>query len=160
ILRTLSAGSTGNSAGRRFRGARSPIGTDGPGVRCGSTVRADCRRAGVAPGRQRRQPGDDSERGGAAAFGRGPRTPRARDQWTSGGLSAMTTSTRSLNDIRAKVRASEPLSLEDGVALFQHPNLLEVAALANEVRERLHGDRTYFNRNFHINATNVCVASC
>jgi aminodeoxyfutalosine synthase len=62
--------------------------------------------------------------------------------------------------IRDKVRNAEPLSLEDGVALFRHPNPLEVGALANEVRERLHGDRTYFNRNLHINATNVCVASC
>src|SRR4029077_9609506 len=47
-----------------------------------------------------------------------------------------------------------------GVALYRHPNLLEVGALANEVRERLHGDRTFFNRNLHINATNVCEASC
>ncbi len=62
--------------------------------------------------------------------------------------------------IRDKVRASEPLSLEDGVALYQHHNLMELGALANEVRERLHGDRTYFNRNMHINATNVCEASC
>ena len=62
--------------------------------------------------------------------------------------------------LREKLRAGEPLSLEDGVALYHHPNLLEVGALANEVRERLHGQRTYFNRNFHINATNVCVASC
>ena len=66
----------------------------------------------------------------------------------------------SLNAIRDKVAAGEPLGLEDGVALFHHPNVLEVGALANEVRERLHGQRTYFNRNFHINATNVCVASC
>jgi aminodeoxyfutalosine synthase len=65
-----------------------------------------------------------------------------------------------LPGIRDKVRDGEPLSLEDGVALFEHPNLLEVGALANEVRERLHGDRTYFNRNLHINATNVCEASC
>jgi aminodeoxyfutalosine synthase len=62
--------------------------------------------------------------------------------------------------IRARVRDGEPLSFEDGVGLFQHPNLLEVGALANEVRERLHGDRTFFNRNLHINATNVCEASC
>jgi aminodeoxyfutalosine synthase len=62
--------------------------------------------------------------------------------------------------IREKLRVGEPLNLEDGVALYQHPNLLELGALANEVRERLHGGRTYFNRNFHINATNVCVASC
>jgi aminodeoxyfutalosine synthase len=65
-----------------------------------------------------------------------------------------------LASIREKLAAGEPLSLEDGVTLFHHPNLLEVGALANEVRERLHGGRTYFNRNFHINATNVCVASC
>src|SRR5436190_582323 len=62
--------------------------------------------------------------------------------------------------IRDKVRDGEPLGLEDGVALFEHRNLLEVGGLANEVRERLHGDRTYFNRNLHINATNVCEASC
>ena len=62
--------------------------------------------------------------------------------------------------IRDKVRAGEPLSFDDGVALYHHPNLLEVGALANEVRERRHGDRTFFNRNLHINATNVCVAGC
>ena len=62
--------------------------------------------------------------------------------------------------IEQKLGRGEPLTLEDGVALYQHPNLMEVGALANEVRERLHGDRTFFNRNFHINATNVCVASC
>jgi aminodeoxyfutalosine synthase len=66
----------------------------------------------------------------------------------------------SFSRIRDKIRDGEPLALEDGVALYEHRNLLEVGALANEVRERLHGDRTYFNRNLHINATNVCEASC
>ncbi len=66
----------------------------------------------------------------------------------------------SFSEIKDKVRAGEPLGFDDGVALFHHPNLLEIAQLANEVRERLHGQRTYFNRNMHINATNVCVASC
>jgi aminodeoxyfutalosine synthase len=65
-----------------------------------------------------------------------------------------------LSTVRDKIRDGEPLSLEDGVALYEHPNLLEVGTLANEVRERLHGDRTFFNRNLHINATNVCEASC
>lgn len=62
--------------------------------------------------------------------------------------------------IAAKVRGGTPLSHDDGVYLYRHKNLLEVAALANEVREKLHGDATYFNVNFHINATNVCVADC
>jgi aminodeoxyfutalosine synthase len=69
-------------------------------------------------------------------------------------------STTLFTRIRDKVREREPLTLEDGVALFEHKNFLEVGTLANEVRERLHGDRTYFNRNLHINATNVCEASC
>ena len=66
----------------------------------------------------------------------------------------------SLTAIASKVREGVPLSHADGVALFEHPNLMEVGALANEVRERMHGDITRFNRNMHINPTNVCVASC
>lgn len=61
---------------------------------------------------------------------------------------------------RDKLNAGIPLSFDDGVALFAHPNLMELGVLANEVRERKHGARTFFNRNFHINATNVCVATC
>lgn len=62
--------------------------------------------------------------------------------------------------IADKVHAREPLSLEDGVHLYRHPDLLAVGSLANTVRERMHGDRTYFNINFHINPTNVCEADC
>ena len=65
-----------------------------------------------------------------------------------------------LERIATKVRAGERLSFDDGVALFHHPDSLAVGQLANEVRERLHGDRTYFNRNMRIEVTNVCVASC
>jgi aminodeoxyfutalosine synthase len=65
-----------------------------------------------------------------------------------------------LPEITDKVRAGVPLSFEDGVFLYTHPDLLAVGALANEVRQQRHGDRTYFNVNFHINPTNVCVADC
>jgi len=65
-----------------------------------------------------------------------------------------------LSDIEEKLRAGVPLDFHDGVALFHYPDILEVGRLANQVREKLHGQRTYFNRNLHINATNVCVASC
>jgi aminodeoxyfutalosine synthase len=65
-----------------------------------------------------------------------------------------------LSAIHAKLEAGEALSIEDGLILFDHPNLLEVGQLANLDRERRHGMRTYFNRNMHINATNVCVANC
>lgn len=74
----------------------------------------------------------------------------------------MTSATHSarFDAIAQKVRAREPLTHEDGVALYRHPDLLALGSLANEVRERLHGDRTYFNVNFHINPTNVCEADC
>jgi aminodeoxyfutalosine synthase len=65
-----------------------------------------------------------------------------------------------LEDIAEKVENGERLSLEDGVRLFEHPVLLEVASLANRERERRHGDLTYYNYNIRIEATNVCVASC
>ncbi|CAN5495238.1 aminofutalosine synthase MqnE [soil metagenome] len=63
-------------------------------------------------------------------------------------------------EISTKVRRGERLGFDDGVALFLHKDPLAVGALANEVRERLHGDRTYFNKNMRIEVTNVCVASC
>jgi aminodeoxyfutalosine synthase len=65
-----------------------------------------------------------------------------------------------LSDIAEQVDAGERLSLADGVRLFNSPDLLAVGALANRVREKLHGPRTYFNFNIRIEATNVCVASC
>ena len=72
----------------------------------------------------------------------------------------MSTTRPTFAEIEKKVRAGERLTAEDGMALFHEPNLLKVGALANEVRERLHGDRTYFNRNMRLEVTNVCVASC
>ncbi len=65
-----------------------------------------------------------------------------------------------IDDIARRLERRERLSLEDGVRLFEHPDLLQVASLANRERERRHGDRTYYNFNIRIEATNVCVASC
>jgi aminodeoxyfutalosine synthase len=65
-----------------------------------------------------------------------------------------------LEAIRTKVAAGERLSYQDGLTMYRTPDLLGVGWLANQVRERLHGDKTYFNVNRHINPTDVCVASC
>ncbi|AFL87809.1 putative menaquinone biosynthesis protein, SCO4494 family [Terriglobus roseus DSM 18391] len=65
-----------------------------------------------------------------------------------------------LAPIAAKVMAGERLSAEDGYALYRSPDILAVGWLANLVRERMHGNLTFFNVNRHINPTNVCVASC
>lgn len=67
---------------------------------------------------------------------------------------------RNLKPIFEKVKAEERLSLEDGVKMFHSPDILALGHMANLVRERLHGDVTYFNVNRHINPTDVCVASC
>ena len=63
-------------------------------------------------------------------------------------------------DIAAKMDAQERLTLEDGVRLFECPDLLAVGHLANRERERRHGKLTYYNFNIRLEATNVCVASC
>ena len=65
-----------------------------------------------------------------------------------------------LKIIGQKILQNERISFEDGVALFEKSSLPYVGALANWKRNELHGDITYFNRNFHIEPTNVCVFSC
>jgi aminodeoxyfutalosine synthase len=65
-----------------------------------------------------------------------------------------------LKAIGQKIIQNQRISFEDGVALFEKASLPYVGALANWKRNELHGDLTYFNRNFHIEPTNVCVFSC
>ncbi len=65
-----------------------------------------------------------------------------------------------LKSIGQKIINNQRISFEDGVALFEKAALPYVGALANWKRNELHGDNTYFNRNFHIEPTNVCVFSC
>lgn len=65
-----------------------------------------------------------------------------------------------LLDIYEKVMDQERLTPEDGLRLFETRNLTAVGHLANRVRERLHGDRSYFVRNRQLNPTNICEYSC
>ncbi len=65
-----------------------------------------------------------------------------------------------LVDIAQKLDADARLTLEDGVRLFECPDILAVGFLANREREKRHGSRTFYNVNIRIEATNVCVASC
>src|SRR5689334_7195268 len=65
-----------------------------------------------------------------------------------------------LRGIAEKVQSGERLSADDGLALYRSGDILAVGWMANLMRERLHGNRTYFNVNRHINPTNVCVAAC
>ena len=65
-----------------------------------------------------------------------------------------------LREIGEKVINQIRLSDEDALLLFQRGSLSFTGSLANHVRERMHENKTYFNRNFHIEPTNVCVFSC
>jgi len=75
-------------------------------------------------------------------------------------MSELTITDQRLKPIAKKVLAGERLSMEDGIALYRSPDLLAVGWLANHVREKRHGNITYYNINRHINPTNVCVAHC
>lgn len=65
-----------------------------------------------------------------------------------------------LQKIGEKVLGQQRIFFEEGLLLFEKASLGYAGALANYIRESLHGDKTYFNRNFHIEPTNVCVFSC
>jgi aminodeoxyfutalosine synthase len=67
---------------------------------------------------------------------------------------------KELRLIAEKVLNQQRINPQDGLLLFERGSLSFLGALANQVRERLHGDTTYFNRNFHIEPTNVCVFTC
>jgi len=65
-----------------------------------------------------------------------------------------------LLQVAEKIMAQTRINDEEGLLLFEKATLPFLGALANHIREQLHGDKTYFNRNFHIEPTNVCVFTC
>ena len=65
-----------------------------------------------------------------------------------------------LKSVAAKVHAGTRLNADDGLTLFETPDLWTVGALADHVRRRRHGRTTYYNINRHLNYTNVCALSC
>lgn len=65
-----------------------------------------------------------------------------------------------LREIAEKVQQGARISFDEGVYLYENADLPYLGVLANYIRERLHGDKTYFNRNFHIEPTNLCVYDC
>ena len=62
--------------------------------------------------------------------------------------------------IAHKIDQHERITPAEGIALFEGASLSTLGLMANFIRERRHGNKTYFNRNFHIEPTNVCVFSC
>lgn len=65
-----------------------------------------------------------------------------------------------LNSISEKVSSGVRITPDECLALYEHAELGYLGRLANLVRERKNGNYTYFNRNFHIEPTNICVFDC
>ena len=116
---------------------------------------------GIGKGRMRER--------GAARAGAGYRFKNRESRGTTGAralYSILMSSDRiavndaALGPIAGKVMAGEPLELDDGVALYRSRDVFGIGRLADHVRRKLHGAATYFNRNRHINYTNVCALSC
>jgi len=63
-------------------------------------------------------------------------------------------------NLAQKILNNQRISFDEGLFLFEQGTIAYVGALANAVRERKNGDNTYFNRNFHIEPTNLCVYDC
>ncbi|MFT4680381.1 MAG: aminodeoxyfutalosine synthase [Granulosicoccus sp.] len=65
-----------------------------------------------------------------------------------------------LKSIAQKVQDQERISFEEGVTLYEKGELAFLSVLANHIKERRHGDSVFFNRNFHVEPTNICVFDC
>lgn len=65
-----------------------------------------------------------------------------------------------LRKIAEKVKALQRIEVEEGIYLFENASLPLLGSMANFVREQKNGNLTYFNRNFHIEPTNICVFDC
>jgi aminodeoxyfutalosine synthase len=70
------------------------------------------------------------------------------------------TEDKKMLEIAEKVKKGERLTIEDGLYLYESPDLLTIAQLANEVNMKKNGNNVYFIENMYINPTNVCEASC
>lgn len=67
---------------------------------------------------------------------------------------------KALIPVIEKIRHGQRLSLQDGLKLYESPDLLTIAQLANAVNYQKNGNKVYFIQNLYINPTNVCEAQC
>ena len=76
------------------------------------------------------------------------------------GLVAQSVTDEQLLSIAQKVFNDERISTDEGLYLFEHADIGYLGILSNYIREKRHGNKTYFNKNFHIEPTNICVFDC
>ncbi len=66
---------------------------------------------------------------------------------------------KKISGIIDKIAEGHRISVEEGIFLYR-TDLGVLAVLANSIRERLHGNYTFFNKNIHLEPTNICIYSC
>ncbi len=67
---------------------------------------------------------------------------------------------KDLKSIAEKVYNNQRITFDEGVMLYEKAELAFVGSLANYIREQKNGNYVYFNRNIHIEPTNICVFDC
>jgi aminodeoxyfutalosine synthase len=65
-----------------------------------------------------------------------------------------------INEIANKIKTGCRLTFDDGLALYATDDLTALGKLADTIRRRWHGSKTYFNVNRHFNPTNICYVDC
>lgn len=75
-------------------------------------------------------------------------------------LFVKTVQDKELNVIFTKIIENKRISTDEGIYLFYNAEMSHLGTLANYIREKRHGNKTYFNKNFHIEPTNICVFDC
>ncbi|MBW6483701.1 MAG: aminofutalosine synthase MqnE [Vicingaceae bacterium] len=82
------------------------------------------------------------------------------DNTTIKTLFSVTVADNQLNSIYDKILNEERITPKEGIYLFYNAELSHLGTLSNYIREKRHGNKTYFNKNFHIEPTNICVFDC
>ena len=67
---------------------------------------------------------------------------------------------KEIQQIAEKQFNNERINEKEGLFLYEKADLSSLGVLANYIREKLHGNKTFFNRNFHIEPTNICIHNC
>jgi len=67
---------------------------------------------------------------------------------------------REFKDLFSKIKSGIRLTEEDGIRLMTSKNVVELGAMANFVKKRMHGDKAHFTHSINVNHTNICVLTC
>ena len=65
-----------------------------------------------------------------------------------------------IGQIASKIFENKRITLNEGLALYKKAELSILAVLANYSKKLLTGKKVFFNKNIHIEPTNICIYNC